>query len=193
MTYSEIDQLLQSYLEGETSLDEEKILRDFFSRGDLPDRYKPYMDMFQGFGAMAAVQMNDRRFEKEWSRKDIGKADHARSLSFFTHWYAITGIAAAILFVVVLFVPVKKLPVINLFSHKIEDTFDDPRKAYAETIKALLMVSEKLNSGTDQMKDLTKLDKGLQEAGKMLTFNKGLEDANKLSKFNEDQLNKNNL
>jgi hypothetical protein len=193
MTYSEIDQLLKNYLEGETSLEEEKILRDFFSRGDLPARYQPYAEMFRGFGAMAAVQLNDRRFDKEWSRKSKQKTDHSKSWSFFTHWYAVTGIAATLLLAVLLFVPVKKLPVISLFSHKIEDTFDDPRQAYAETVKALLMVSEKINTGTNQMKDLNKLDKGLKKADKMLTFNKGLQDANKLSKFNEDQMNNNNL
>ena len=193
MTYSEIDQLLKSYLEGETSLEEEKILRDFFSRGDLPPRYQPYIEMFRGFGAMAAVQLNNRRFDKEWSRKSKQKTDQIKPWSFFTHWYAVTGIAATLLLAVLVFVPVKKMPVISLFSTKIEDTFDDPRKAYAETVKALLMVSEKINTGTNQMKDLNKLDEGLKNAGKMLTFNKGLDDANKLSKFDEDKLNNNNL
>lgn len=193
MTYSEIDQLLKNYLEGETSLEEEKILRDFFSRGDLPPRYQPYIEMFRGFGAMAAVQLNNRRFDKEWSRKSKQKTDQNKPWSFFTHWYAVTGIAATLLLAVLVFVPVKKMPVISLFSTKIEDTFDDPRKAYAETVKALLMVSEKINTGTNQMKDLNKLDEGLKNAGKMLTFNKGLDDANKLSKFDEDKLNNNNL
>lgn len=193
MTCNEIDKLLKSYLEGETSLAEEKILRDFFSRGDLPDKYKPYADMFMGFGAMASVQLEDRHFEKKWSKKVKLHTRHGRSLSFFSQWYTITGVAATLLLAVVLFVPVKKLPVINLFSHKIEDTFDDPRQAYAETVRALLIISDKINAGTNQMKDLEKLDEGLEDAGKMLTFNKGLKDANKLSKFSENQVDHNNL
>lgn len=193
MTYNEIDQLLKSYLEGETSLEEEKILRDFFSRSDLPARYKPYAEMFEGFQELAAAHLNDRHFEKKWSWKIKQKTGFLKPLTFFNQWYTVAGIAATVLLTVVLLVPVNKLPVINQFSHRIEDTFDDPRQAYTETVKALLMVSDKFNAGTNQMKDLDKLDKGLKEAGKMLTFNKGLEDANKLSKFNEDQLNNNNL
>jgi hypothetical protein len=193
MTYNEIDQLLKSYLEGETSLEEEKILRDFFSRSDLPVRYKPFAEMFEAFGELAAAQLNDRHFDKKWSRKITQQTGYLKPLSFLTNWYTVAGIAATVLLAVVLFLPVKKLPVINQFSHRIEDTFDNPRQAYAETVKALLMVSDKLNAGTNQMKDLTKLDKGLKEAGKILTFNKGLEDANKLSKFNDEQLNDNNL
>ena len=193
MTYNEIDQLLKNYLEGETSLEEEKILRDFFSRGDLPARYKSYAEMFEGFGELAAADLNDRHFEKKWSRKIKQQSGYLKPLSFFTNWYTVAGIAATVLLAVVLFVPVKKLPVINQFSHRIEDTFDDPRQAYAETVKALLMVSDRFNAGTNQMKDFTKLDKGLKEAGKMMTFNKGLEDVDKLSKFNQDQLNNNNL
>lgn len=193
MTCNEIDQLLKSYLEGETSLEEERILRDFFARGDLPARYKPYAEMFEGFGEIAATQMSDRQFEKKWSRKIKQQPGYLKSMSFFTNWYTIAGVAATLLLAVVLFVPVKKLPVIKQFSHRIEDTFDNPRQAYAETVKALLMVSDKFNAGTNQMKDLTKLDKGLEKAGKMLTFNKGLENASKLSKFNENQLNENNL
>ncbi|MDD5507132.1 MAG: hypothetical protein PHD25_02235 [Bacteroidales bacterium] len=193
MTYNEIDQLLKSYLEGETSLEEEKILRDFFARGDLPARYKPYAEMFEGFREIASAQMSDPHFDKKWSRKVKQQTGYGKRLSVFTHWYTVAGIAATLLLTVVLFVPVKKLPVIKQFSHRIEDTFDNPRQAYAETVKALLMVSDKFNAGTNQMEDLTKLDKGLEKTGKMLTFNKGLDEASKLSKFNENQLKETNL
>ncbi len=219
MNYREIDQLLMRYLEGETSLGEEQILKDFFSRSNLPDKYKPYVDLFRGFKALGAEQLEDHTFNKEWSRKSRQKSAGILHGSFSFNWYLITGIAATLFLAVVLFVPVKKLPVINLFSHKIEDTFDDPRKAYAETVKALLMVSEKFSAGTHQMKDLNKLDKGLNEASKMLTFNKGiremsglgrleevsrplgklskvdkgLENVNKLSKLDKDQIKINNL
>lgn len=186
MNFNEIDRLLERYLEGSTSLGEEQILQDFFSQKDLPDRYRPYCEMFQGFKAVSTGRLNDRRFEKEWLSRLKEKSGASRSIFSTSRWYIISGIAATILLVILLVIPFKKLPVMNLFSQKIEDTFDDPRQAYQVTIQALLTVSEKFNAGTDQMKGLNKLDKGLQEAGKMLTFNKGIKKVRELDRLNKD-------
>ncbi len=219
MNFNEIDRLLEHYLGGETSLDEEKTLRDFFSQKDLPDKYKPFTEMFQACQAVASGRLNDRGFEKQWSARFRGKSTPAQPIFSASRWYLITGIAATVLLAIILFVPVQRLPGLKLFSQKIDDTFDDPRQAYQETIKALLIVSEKFNAGTDQAKDLGKLDLGLQKAGKMLTMNRnlkdvgeldrlnadvipvgklskmdeGIQETEKLSKFNEDQLKINNL
>ncbi len=180
MNYNEIDRLLERYLEGETSLGEERILRDFFAQKDLSAKYKPYSEMFHAFQTVASDRLNDRRFDKAWTGKLRGRSGQGKSVFSSGRWYAVTGIAATLLLAVILFVPLRKLPLVNHFSQKIEDTFDDPRQAYQETIRALLVVSEKLNAGTDQMKDLEKFDAGMKEA-------------ERLSVFNEDQIKINNL
>jgi hypothetical protein len=40
MNLHEIEKLLEKYFEGETSLSEEKKLRDFFASGNVPVRWK---------------------------------------------------------------------------------------------------------------------------------------------------------
>ncbi len=46
MDYKYINQLLDRYWKGETSLEEEKILRAFFSQDELPAELKPYQALF---------------------------------------------------------------------------------------------------------------------------------------------------
>ncbi len=47
MDYKYIEQLLERYWNGETSLGEEKILRTFFSQESVPERLSPYKDLFR--------------------------------------------------------------------------------------------------------------------------------------------------
>lgn len=60
----EIDALLQRFLDGETTVDEERILEEYFSRDDVPERLADYQTMFRWFaGGMqgdvcAAKQVN---------------------------------------------------------------------------------------------------------------------------------------
>ncbi len=46
MNTKKIEQLLEKYFEGETSLNEEKELRDFFQQDEIPEHLKSYIDQF---------------------------------------------------------------------------------------------------------------------------------------------------
>ena len=46
MDYKYIEQLLERYFKCETSLEEERILRTFFSQKDVPVTLLPYRDLF---------------------------------------------------------------------------------------------------------------------------------------------------
>jgi hypothetical protein len=117
-------------------------------------------------------------------------------------WYFITAAAACLLLIITFFVPMEKIPVLRLFSSKLTDTFDDPEKAYRETVKALLLVSDKFNAGTDKMKELSKfnegvndasmisrLETGVTEAGKLDNINTGLKEISRISKINDKNQN----
>lgn len=45
----DIDNILEKYFEGESSLEEEKILRDYFGQKDIEERHKIYAPMFNFF------------------------------------------------------------------------------------------------------------------------------------------------
>ena len=57
MDYKYIDQLLERYWRGETSLQEEEILRMFFSHEDIPAALLPYRDLF-------VYEQNEKEMEK---------------------------------------------------------------------------------------------------------------------------------
>lgn len=47
----DIDLLLEKYFEGETTLEEESILRNYFRQSEIEDRHKVYAPMFNYFSA----------------------------------------------------------------------------------------------------------------------------------------------
>ena len=57
MDYKYIDQLLERYWRGKTSLQEEEILRMFFSQEDIPAALLPYRDLF-------VYEQNEKEMEK---------------------------------------------------------------------------------------------------------------------------------
>lgn len=55
MDYKYIDQLLERYWKGDTSLEEEAILRSFFSQTDIPGHLKRYKELF----TLAAIERDE--------------------------------------------------------------------------------------------------------------------------------------
>lgn len=44
-----MDELIEKYFEGETSLQEEKLIREYFERGDIQEKHRAYAPMFGFF------------------------------------------------------------------------------------------------------------------------------------------------
>lgn len=65
MDYKYINQLLERYWSGETSLEEEKILRTFFSQEDLPAELQRYKDLFAYQGAQRKEETLGEDFDRK--------------------------------------------------------------------------------------------------------------------------------
>lgn len=65
MDYKYIDQLLERYWSGETSLEEEKILRTFFSQENVPVELSRYKDLF----AYQDAQKTEETLGEDFDRK----------------------------------------------------------------------------------------------------------------------------
>lgn len=98
-------------------------------------------------------------------------------------FYWISGVAASILILVGLWLGSNT----NLFNNQqaYQDTFEDPQLAYLETKRVLFLVSDKLNQGTRNLQNLTKLDYGMNELNPVFSFGPGIQHLSKLSKFSE--------
>ena len=64
MDHKYIEQLLDRYWQGETSLEEEQILRAFFSQRDLPEHLAPYADLFAYYAEARQEGLSDEAAER---------------------------------------------------------------------------------------------------------------------------------
>lgn len=153
MKKKELDILLNKYYQGLSTDDEEKVLHDFFSGADVPD----------GYGAESAIFGYIDSFSPEPSPKFeeriISSLDRLELIPpkkrFISRRLvlAFSGIAAGIMVIFGSW----------MFSRSTsQNTFSDPEMAYAETLKILYEVSEKLNSGAAHLEPVSKMNiKGL--------------------------------
>lgn len=78
---SDIDLLLEKYFEGQTTLEEESILRNYFRQSEIEDRYKVYAPMFNYFSA---------------ERKEVAVEKKKKKIPFYV-WISV---AASILLII---------------------------------------------------------------------------------------------
>lgn len=167
MDSKHIEQLLEKYWECETSLEEEKALRDFFSQTDVPDALKDSAVLFRYFEQQRQHKMNDVAFDASLKNKLQPAQGKMRSLLMSS-----LRIAAGISVVVASFWLVRT-QMQNNAQQEITDTFDDPKEAFEETKKALQLISKNfgkakkatsninmINEATERVhsKDETKID-----------------------------------
>ena len=68
MELAKIEQLLEAYFEGQTSLQEEQQLRDYFAQQELPAHLELYRPMFAGF---QLAEQEEADFEIELPKERI--------------------------------------------------------------------------------------------------------------------------
>jgi hypothetical protein len=161
MEYQKIEEILNRYLEGESTQEEETLLKEYFSQADLPEEHREMKEMFQYFAEAnqeaaphfdVSAELNSL-VEKEWKKETRNR---------FRRLVAWTSSAAAVLVLTFgIFQYMNKPDVV------IKDTYKDPKLAYAETKRALLLVSRTMNRSTTSLKYLSKVDQSFNHMKKV--------------------------
>ena len=112
--------------------------------------------------------------DKIISTQESPKLNLGRGLKY----YWLTGAAAVILILIGLFVDMRLRE--NSFE-VLQDTYEDPYLAYNEAKKVLYLVSEKMNSGREPLKNLEKLDSGVDYMHPVFSFGAGIQHLEHLS------------
>ncbi len=153
MDYNRIDILLNKYWDCETTLEEEQELRAFFSSRQDDARWAKEAALFRYFeesrNNSPLGEFFDHRILEEIgkSEKPAGKV---RSL-----WMNIGKVAAVILVLVsAVYFSVEDFRSEPKISQEL-GTYEDPKKAFEETKKALLMLSGSMNSGKEQVQKVS--------------------------------------
>ncbi|MBZ9631872.1 hypothetical protein LB465_13870 [Salegentibacter sp. LM13S] len=133
MESQKIKELLEKYDAGETSLTDEKALREYFQNNEVTDNLKTYQLLF-AYSEKTGAQKMEREVEMPASKQG--------------NRYLWTAIAASIILVVGLFFFQNKPMEMNQSDL---GTIQDKEEALQKSMEALKMVSELMNEGKENL------------------------------------------
>lgn len=180
MDLKKIKTLLESYYSGETTKDEELILRDYFSNENIDNELIADKDIFL-FQIHQNKELNNIPdiSEEIWSSLNMNNIEAKKENKDFGFFYL--KIAASIMILVGSYFILKN----QVFNSKqktyFTDTYDNPEIAYQQAKETLLYVSALLNNGTSHLEPIQKINESTQNLKKLSSFNIGL---NELSPIN---------
>jgi len=154
-----IKKILHSFYEGMTTPEEEKMLYAYFSGEEIAPELLREKELFLKFFSLQSEiivpQGLENKIERLIDRLDQEERD-SRVVTLKPEprrfdWKWITGIAASIVIVVSVC-----LFTIRDNNQLMADTYSNPEEAYVETQRALLLVSNKLNKGFEQVESAQK-------------------------------------
>jgi len=148
----EINNILNRFWEGQTTLDEERQLRSYFSSENVAEKhsiYKPLFDYYQEEGAGSLDFDPFERIGKEEVRSVAFAKANKRRLPLL-QWAIAAGVAALVMLGSTYLISP---------SEKELGTYDDPQIAYQEAREALMLVSSKMEVGRRNAREMTSLNK----------------------------------
>ncbi len=147
MDSNTIKKLLDKYWDGDTNLLEESQLRDFFNQEEVPAELKEFQPFFVYLKEEQLLQTSDDFESRLKSKLELTDTTKVKQLPIRTILMRVAA-AAVLVFAVFYFVPKNDIkPVSEEIVWK--DTYDDPKEAYAKTKEVLLLLSKKINQGTN--------------------------------------------
>lgn len=145
MDYKEIKLLIDKYWRCETSVEEEKILKDFFSREPVPEDLAPFAGLFKYYSSLSGIAPA-KKFSPEIPEKAGIPLKQSRARSKMQAWYY--RAAAAVFLILAIFIINEQIVKLKRETAVIvKDTFQNPEEALAQTKKILLSVSRELYKG----------------------------------------------
>lgn len=135
-----VEQLLEKYFQGATTIAEEKQLKAYFSSNDVASHLAKYQALFGYFETQKETQF-EQKLPLQPRKQNTVK------------WI---GIAASF---VVLFGLATFYFYLSEPKHEDLGTYDNPEEAFAATHKALLMVSKQVNVGMESVVYLEEYEK----------------------------------
>ncbi|MCB0456773.1 MAG: hypothetical protein R2776_09255 [Flavobacteriaceae bacterium] len=160
MELANIEKLLDAYFEGETSLTEEALLRDYFTSGNVAPHLQGYIPMFEGFS-----EAKEERLEKEITILQPKKNTSFRSWSIAASVVVLLGISSFWYF--------------NNNAKGLTAEQEEALMAYNEAKQTMLLLSESLNKGASKV---SYIDEFIQNTATINIINQFNETKNKILK-----------
>ena len=158
MDFNNLEELLQKYWNCETTLEEEKLLHEYFRGNNIPDQVKETAVLFQYFEAHKKKSLNDVAFD----HSVLQKVNTPKKSKLVKLAYNSMRIAAGLL-VVLLATWFIRDELRKTAPQEVVDTYDDPKLAFEETKKALLMISRSFGTAEQQAKKINLFNEAQEE------------------------------
>lgn len=163
MDSEKLNDLLAKYWNCETSLEEEEQLRTFFSQTDGPQHLADAASLFRYFDNQKTKSLADAAFDDEVLKKlrrSSAGAGKVRALMLNSMRIA-AGIA-----VLIAAVWLVRMELRQSTPPEMADTYSDPKMAFEETKKALMMISRSFGTAEEQAKKINLFNEAQKEVRK---------------------------
>lgn len=140
-----INQLLDKYWAGETTLEDEKILAAYFNTGQVDEDFKPFKPLFEYFDQQrqVSVDLEDQVMERIRSKRIETKVIRLT-------WKRALAVAASLILLVTAGISTYRYQLSKKDTLVMQDTFESPEEALEQTKAALLYLSNRMNRVADQ-------------------------------------------
>ncbi len=178
MKLHEIELLIEKFYNGETSLEEEEMLRDYLNQDTVPEQFIAVKEHFIILKNEKELELDDA-FDEKFIQLIEKEETQSNPLKIWT--YRLSGVAATILLFVMVWFGTDLLQ-----PREVYGTITDPSLAFLETRKAMDEVSKKLNKGLQPAeKTVKKIDENVKRAGELKKMNQALEKTKGLRKIDQ--------
>lgn len=161
MDYNKVEDLLKKYWSCETSLEEEKQLRDYFGGNNIPGQWKEAASLFRYFEEHKKKSLSDVAFDGQVMRYvNVPKQGKLVKLVYNSMKIA-AGLA-----VVIMATWFIRNEIRETTPQAVVDTYDDPKLAFEETKKALLMISKSFGTAEEQTRKINLFNEAQEEIQK---------------------------
>jgi hypothetical protein len=151
MNAKKLESLLEKYYSGESTEEEERILRDYFNGDSILIGYEAERKIFGYFKTEKEIPEPTPGFEERIIAGVDTFGSKEKTLNFRRYLIPLIGAAASILIIAGSYLYLNR-------SGEMKDTFSDPQIAYLETRKILLDVSLKMNRATRELEPVGKIN-----------------------------------
>ncbi len=160
MKEEDLKRLIEKYYSGESTEDEEIVLRNYFLNTEIPPSgLEAEAEIFRSYSSYIEIPEPTPEFEERIIEAGFSGKD--RELKQFRRLFPYISAAAGLLILVATYF---------FFVNRSGpgDTFTDPQIAYNETMKILLDVSSRLNQGTQALKPVSKFNTATAKSFKVI-------------------------
>ena len=158
MDSKHIEELLEKYWNAETTLEQEEELRAFFQGNNIPESLNETASLFRYFEKEKSKKLNenfDADVTKKLQQRQGGK------IVPMTDWFRIARVASGIVVVVAAVFLIGK-QVRERGEVAEADTESDPKLAFEETKKALMMISKNFHKAQKEASMINLLNEAEQ-------------------------------